>query len=63
MTGHSPASLDHLVGAGEQSRRHAAQAQPSSMGLDVVSFFNRAGSQGGSLSELAKAPGTGPDNH
>jgi polyhydroxyalkanoate synthase subunit PhaC len=33
------------------------------MGIDVVSFFNRAGSQGGSLSELAKAPGTGPDNH
>ena len=28
-------------------------------GIEVVSFFNRAWSQGGSLSELAKAPGTG----
>src|ERR1700720_2083197 len=27
-------------------------------GIDVVSFFNRAWSQGGSLSELAKPPGT-----
>src|SRR6476660_53185 len=28
-------------------------------GIEVVSFFHRAWSQGGSLSELAKAPGTG----
>jgi hypothetical protein len=37
----------------------APQKGPPDRGINVVSFFDRAWSQGGSLSKLAKAPGTG----
>ena len=54
-TGHSPASLDHFAGAGEQRRWHAAHAQfemQEAANRDGFSHFNRTSNLGGAARYL-----------